>query len=47
MALASLWAEEGKRTEAHEYLAQVVERFTKDQAIADLANAETFLNELS
>jgi predicted ATPase len=47
MSLARLWAEQGKRAEAHDLLAPVYGWFTEGFDTADLKDAKALLDELS
>jgi predicted ATPase len=46
-SLARLWADQGKRTQAHDLLAPVYGWFTEGFATADLKDAKTLLDELA
>ena len=46
MSLARLWQRQGKRTEAHDLLAPVYERFTEGFDTADLKDAKALLEHL-
>jgi predicted ATPase len=46
-SLARLWAEQGRRAEAHELLAPVYSWFTEGFNTADLKDAKALLDELS
>ncbi len=47
VALAGIWADEGKRAAARESLAGVIDRFTEGVSMPDLVNAKVFLGELA
>ena len=45
--LAELWAEQGERQKAHDFLALVYDWFTEGFESADLKNAKALLDELA
>ena len=47
MSLVRLWRQQGKRTEAHQMLAEVYDWFTEGFDTADLQQARALLDELA